>query len=760
MEISFSEFHKLDDYIHHYEPLNYDTKQFHANHERVKRSIEPHLYLKFKAFDRDFNIKLKQDKTIFSDTHRHKNEDGKTESYIDTSFIYHGHLTGKPYVPTSYAHMAVINGTARGFIRIPGDAIYHIDPAEIYLKNPEFHSVIYSEKHMDLDPYQFGPISACQIWAILYMSEFVLIFALYEASNIYARESNEQDSEKYHRTRRDNLGIKNTCNLYLRSDPMLWNHTDERTKEEIIAFFSSHVAAINEIYSRTVFETYDRNIQWSGVNFVVQRTSIMTNTGQKCNTAAQTAYCNSNIDVSNFLNLNSLDNHDDFCLAYVFTYRDFNQGTLGLAWVGAATRAAGGICEKYKKYPENDIEVGKSLNTGIVTIVNYGKKVPSRVSHLTFAHEVGHNFGSPHDTGVECAPYGTSDPQAAMGNYIMFSSATMGDKDNNDNFSKCSKDNITRVLDAVINKNNGKVNCFQSSTTAFCGNGLVEEGEECDCGYVSDCTDKCCYAKNSEGKECTRRPNKICSPTAGPCCSVECEFLPKSEVCRPSDSCTKESLFTGGSSSCPEPGRQPNKTFCNDKTQVCLEGECRGSVCLRIDWGECFLTSTEGDNGPSKEELCFIACMILVDCVLANTTKPQKVFLRSYLFLGSPCDNFRGYCDVFHRCRGVDAEGPLARLKNLIFDPKNLQTIKDWIEENWWAVLLMAIGLVVVMGVFIKVCAVHTPSSNPRKAAARKLTLPRRGQHSQPPPPGGNKQNRRNPQGNFSVSKYELHLDI
>ena len=46
---------------------------------------------------------------------------------------------------------------------------------------------------------------------------------------------------------------------------------------------------------------------------------------------------------------------------------------------------------------------------------------------------------------------------------------------------------------------------------------------------------------------------------------------------------------------------------------------------------------------------------------------------------GSPCNNFRGYCDVFHKCRGVDADGPLARLKNLIFDPKTLQSIKDWI---------------------------------------------------------------------------------
>ena len=37
----------------------------------------------------------------------------------------------------------------------------------------------------------------------------------------------------------------------------------------------------------------------------------------------------------------------------------------------------------------------------------------------------------------------------------------------------------------------------------------------------------------------------------------------------------------------------------------------------------------------------------------------------------------------------------------------------------------MGIALIVVMGAFIKICAVHTPSSNPRKPKARQLTLPR-----------------------------------
>lgn len=52
-----------------------------------------------------------------------------------------------------------------------------------------------------------------------------------------------------------------------------------------------------------------------------------------------------NIGVEKFLELNSEQNHDDYCLAYVFTDRDFDDGVLGLAWVGAPS-GTGSECDK------------------------------------------------------------------------------------------------------------------------------------------------------------------------------------------------------------------------------------------------------------------------------------------------------------------------------------------------------------------------------------------------------------------------------
>lgn len=54
-----------------------------------------------------------------------------------------------------------------------------------------------------------------------------------------------------------------------------------------------------------------------------------------------------NIGVEKFLELNSEQNHDDYCLAYVFTDRDFDDGVLGLAWVGAPS---GKLQQDFLKY--------------------------------------------------------------------------------------------------------------------------------------------------------------------------------------------------------------------------------------------------------------------------------------------------------------------------------------------------------------------------------------------------------------------------
>lgn len=66
-----------------------------------------------------------------------------------------------------------------------------------------------------------------------------------------------------------------------------------------------------------------------------------------------------------------------------------------------------------------------------------------------------------------------------------------------------------------------KIDCIHFLFTgAFCGNKIVEAGEECDCGYDdNECVDKCCYPrqvseldkiKNETAKGCNRKYGTQC----------------------------------------------------------------------------------------------------------------------------------------------------------------------------------------------------------------------------------------------------------
>ncbi|KAL9927282.1 zinc-dependent metalloprotease kuz isoform 2-T11 [Glossina fuscipes fuscipes] len=541
---------------------------------------------------------------------------------------------------------------------------------------------------------------------------------------------------------------KNTCSLYIQTDPLIWRHIREgiadhdrshkyerdiKTREEITSLIAHHVTAVNYIYRNTKFDgrTEHRNIR-----FEVQRIKIDDDSACRSSyNGPHNAFCNEHMDVSNFLNLHSLEDHSDFCLAYVFTYRDFSGGTLGLAWVASASGASGGICEKYKTYTET---VGgqyqstkRSLNTGIITFVNYNSRVPPKVSQLTLAHEIGHNFGSPHDYPQECRPGGLN------GNYIMFASATSGDRPNNSKFSSCSIRNISHVLDVLVG--NMKRDCFKVSEGAFCGNKIVEQGEECDCGFnEEECKDNCCYPRliseydlslNGSARGCTRRAKTQCSPSQGPCCLPNsCTFVPANyqQKCKEETECSWSSICNGTTAECPDPKPRDDKTKCNNDTALCIKGDCSGSICLLWNMSECFLTSQAVPH-VDKRRLCELACQNGND---TNTCRSTSEFAHLYdlpeggisLRPGSPCDNFQGYCDVFLKCRAVDADGPLVRLKNLLLNRETLLTVAQWVTENWYIVVLMGIGFIIVMGAFIKCCAVHTPSSNPKKRRARRIS--------------------------------------
>ncbi|EEC17044.1 hypothetical protein IscW_ISCW013203 [Ixodes scapularis] len=42
---------------------------------------------------------------------------------------------------------------------------------------------------------------------------------------------------------------------------------------------------------------------------------------------------------------------------------------------------------------------------------------------------------------------------------------------------------------------------------------------------------------------------------------------------------------------------------------------------------------------------------------------------------GAACDDMRGYCDVFRKCRRIDTQGPLSMLHDLVFGHMGLRNV-------------------------------------------------------------------------------------
>ena len=123
---------------------------------------------------------------------------------------------------------------------------------------------------------------------------------------------------------------------------------------------------------------------------------------------------------------------------------------------------------------------------------------------------------------------------------------------------------------------------------------------------------------------------------------------------------------------------------------TCKTGECRGSACDFypgiLEPCNCLVDSETATEEEMKQH-CHVCCQSVGKPDTCKSTGELFQYFKDdsgknrtiYRQPGSPCDDYKGYCDVFSKCRSVDADGPLAKLKKALFNPVLYSNIKEWI---------------------------------------------------------------------------------
>ncbi|XP_037518150.1 disintegrin and metalloproteinase domain-containing protein 10-like [Rhipicephalus sanguineus] len=132
-------------------------------------------------------------------------------------------------------------------------------------------------------------------------------------------------------------------------------------------------------------------------------------------------------------------------------------------------------------------------------------------------------------------------------------------------------------------------------------------------------------------------------------------------------------------------------------------GECTGSICIAYGLQSCQCKRRPHDPVTKACELC---CRLPGDDSTCKSSfewnHPPYDVPNLFAKPGTPCDNYNGYCDVFQKCREVDPSGPLATLRKLLLSTETIISLRRWIFDNWWGVLLLGLSVLVFLCVVVK----------------------------------------------------------
>lgn len=342
---------------------------------------------------------------------------------------------------------------------------------------------------------------------------------------------------------------RNRCELKLVADHAFYEVIGRRNYANAARYLINLIERVNGIFSQVDWGLDINGERLLNLGFIIKEIKIFDKAHDSPThfNSNRGTYVNAMEVLKSF---SSEEGSNDTCLSVLITGKPLEFEVLGLSNIGSPGKR--GICATNQQN-------GTFTNTAIITVKRKSELMITRVVDLVLAHELGHSWGSLHDDveDEECVPQNSRD-----GLYVMWESPNTGYDKNNYAFSPCSVQYVHRVLYALASR------CFVEEKRALCGNGLLEEGEQCDSGAQFGKKDNCCMPN------CKLMNGALCSPKHSECCSDQCVYL-RNTPCQAnnSDPCRAESVCSGTSDRCPEAKALPDGTECTDEGK-CMSGEC------------------------------------------------------------------------------------------------------------------------------------------------------------------------------------------
>ncbi|CAI5684784.1 unnamed protein product [Oreochromis niloticus] len=635
----------LDDF----DVLPLSSLQTHSVRRRdVQSQTHMEKLVSFSALQRHFRLYLRTNDELFTSDFRAVviSEDGQERTYpVNRHNYFTGHVIGEENSRVQ-AHIEDDEFSAH---ILTDEAEYNVEPLWRFTSAPsDGRLLIYRSE----DIRNISRLQQPSVCGYVTSDPSDLLPDSVRAAVV---EEKEEEESAFRVKRHVHDHKKNTCPLLLVADHRFYKHMGREEESTTLNYLIELIDRVDDIYRNTSwgegFSGYGVQIQ----QIIIEKDPTPVDPGKThFNMKGSPVEGRDVWDVKKLLEHFSVDiagKASNVCLAHLFTYQDFDEGTLGLAYV-APSKAdiAGGLCSKAS--PSTLNEQGMIyLNTGLTSTKNYGKTILTKEADLVTTHELGHNFGAEHDPDKpECAPR-----EDQGGKYVMYPIAVSGDHVNNKMFSDCSKRSIVKRLRLKA------PSCFKERNINVCGNSRVEEGEECDPGLLHINSDLCCT------RNCRLKAEAQCSDRNSACCR-ECRFEAKGVVCQePIDAtCKGHSYCTGNSSECPPPENAPDKTACLDSGE-CLNGECIPFCQAVLKLQPCACNETNAS--------CKVCCRSN-----GGVCTPYQSISGHFLFLrkGKPCTV--GFCDGAGKCM-KQVQDVVERLWDFI-DKLDINTFGKFLADN------------------------------------------------------------------------------